>query len=64
MEDAKINWNEINIEELKEAVSQILKIKKEDTVFAGVDFIFIDKHKRLRTKLDMHIQDYNEEDYE
>lgn len=64
MEDAKINWNEISIEKLKKAVSKILGIKEEDIVFAGIDFIFIDKNKKFQTKINVHIPDYNTKDYE
>lgn len=64
MKDAKIKWNEINIEELKKAASQILGIKNEDVVFAGIDFIFIEKNKKFQTSIAIHIPEYNKEDYE
>ena len=63
MEDAKIK-DKIDIEELKAIASQILKIKKEDIVFAGIDFVFIEKHKKFETKIGIHIPEYDEKDYE
>ena len=56
MEDAKINWNKINIEELKKVASRTLGIKEEDMVFVGVDFVFIEKHKKLRTTIGIYIR--------
>lgn len=64
MEDAEIKWNEVNIEELKKAASQILGINNEDIVFAGIDFVFIEKQKKFQTKIGIHIPEYNEKDYE
>ncbi len=64
MEDAKIEWNEIDIKELKKLASQILGIKSEDIVFAGIDFIFMEKNKKFRTMLGTHIPEYDEKDYE
>lgn len=66
MEDFKFKkeLNTEDIEELKKTQAEIMGVKKEDVVFAGIQFIFIQKDKDFRTSLQMTIPEYKDEDYE